>query len=310
MTGKVHEHDTRISMVASAPAEVDAGSEMALAVRVTCSSGCDLRGTTVEIIAPDAVVIGEIDVTELDKKENETGEFVVKAPTTPGSYTWTASFPAQEQHGVLHKASSVPFSFAVKPHVTSIAVWDVPSPIVVNSKFKVKVGVRCSADCRLTDSKVEIYDQEGSRVATELLGGVPWQGTSGLYWTDVELESPGTEGYRAWQAKFPKPDEALAHEAACFAFGFMTARPPEHQVAVEVIDKRTKTPIENAYVLLSPYRNHTGQDGVAKVGVARGEYELNVSKADYKPFQTNVNVSGDMAIRAELVFSPVKDNGR
>jgi hypothetical protein len=254
VTGNVQEHETSIAMVRAAPAELDAGSDMVLNVSVSCSSVCDLRGKIVEIIAQDAVVTREIGLTEFDETANETDEFVVKAPTTPGSYTWTAVFRAQEKEGVLHKESSTPFSFTVKPHVTSIAVWDVPSPIVLNTKFMLKVGVKCSGDCKLTDSKIEIYDQEGSKVATEKLGGVPWSGTNALYWTEVELKSPGTERYYTWEAKFPKPDSELAHEVASYTFGFVTARPPEHQVTVEVIDKDTKTPIENAYVLLSPYR--------------------------------------------------------
>lgn len=310
MAGKIQEHETSISVVKPAPAEVDAGSEMALNISVSCASACDLRGEIVEIIAQDEAVIGEIELAEFDEKGNETGEFVVKAPTAPGSYTWSAIFRAQEQKGVLHKARSAPFSFTVKPHVTSIAIWDVPSPIVLNNKFKFKVGVSCSLDCKLTDGKIEIYDQEGRQVATEKLGRVPWQGTNALYWTEVELESPCTEGRYTWQAKFPKPDSEPAHEAACFSFGFITARPPEHQVTVEVIDKDKNTPIENAYVLLSPYRNYSGDGGVAKIGVAKGEYELNVAKADYKPFQTIINVATDMAVKAELVYAPVKDNGR
>jgi len=35
-----------------------------------------------------------------------------------------------------------------EPHTTSVAVWDVPSPVVMNCRLKVKVGVTCSATCR------------------------------------------------------------------------------------------------------------------------------------------------------------------
>ncbi len=310
MIGQVYEHETSISMVAPYPAAVDAGTEMALNVSVSCSEGCDLRGKTVEIIADQGDVIGEIELAELGETANETGEFVVKAPTAPGSHTWAAVFRAHEKQDVLHKECSAPFTFTVKPHVSSIAVWDISSPIVVDTKFKVKVGVRCSIDCSLAGSMIEIYDQEGGKVGSGELGGDPWKGTNALYWTEVDLAAPSTEGYYTWQAKFPKPNLALAHEAASFTFGFITARQPEHQVKVDVIDKNTKNPIDGAYVLMSPYRNHTNEDGVATVGVARGEYELQVSKPDYRPFQTTVNVCGDMVIRAELIFSPVKDNGR
>ena len=189
-----------------------------------------------------------------------------------------------------------------------MTVWDVPSPIVLKSKFKLKVGVRCSAKCKLTDSKVEIYDQESSKVATETLGNVPWPETAGLYWAEVGLEAPGTEGYYTWEAKLPTTDLKLPHEEASWIFGFSTARPPEHVVTVEVTDKRTKTPIKNALVGLqsygTPYRNRTDDGGLARVSVPKGDYKLSIVHGDYETFEMTVEVAGDVAIKAELVFAP------
>lgn len=307
MTGEVKAHETSTSMVKAGPAELDAGSDMALKVRVSCSSACDLRGKTVKIVTPGAAVKGmEIEPTEFDGEANETSEFVVKAPTKPGEYTWTAVFPAQEKEGVPHKESSAPFSFIVKSHSTSMSVWDVPSPVVLKTKFKLKVGVRCSAKCSLTGQKIEIYNHESSKVATEKLGNVPWRNTAALYWAQVELEAPGTEGYYTWEARFPTTDLELAHEEASYHFGFTTARPPEHVVTVEVIDKGTKTPIKNAHVVLHPhsgypYRGYTDDAGVAKLEVPKGEYTLYASKGDeYRTFQTTVEITDDATIKAEL----------
>ncbi len=308
MTEEVQAHETSISMVEAAPAELYDGTDMALKVKVLCPSACDLRGKIVKIIAQDAVVVKEIELVTFHRMygaANETDQFAVKAPTKPGSYTWTAVFPAQEKEGVLHKESSTPFSFIVKLQATSIAVWDIPSPIVFNTKFKLKVGARCSADCKLTDKKIEIYDHEGGKVATEKLGDVPWPCTDTLYWAEVELKAPGTEGYYRWTVKFPKPDLELPHEAASYTFGFATARQPEHVVTVEVIDKDTKSPIKNAHVLLHPYRGYTDECGVAKIGVTKGKYKLYVSKeGDYETFQTTVKVASDIAIKAELLVAP------
>jgi hypothetical protein len=203
----------------------------------------------------------------------------------------------------------MPVVFNVKPHATSIAVWDVPSPIAFNDKFKIKVGVRCSAECSLTDKKIAIYGQKGKKVATGALGGVPWPGTSALYWAEVGLEAPGVEGYYRWRVKFPKPDLELPHEEASYHFGFTTARPPEHVVTVEVIDKNTKAPIKGAHVLLRPhsgypYRGYTDEGGVAKLEVPKGEYTLYASKGDeYQTFQTTVEITDDATIKAELLVA-------
>jgi hypothetical protein len=312
VTEEVQAHETSTSMVKAALAELDAGTDMALKVRVSCSSNCNLQGGKLRIADDDGAVVKEIELTEFDGTENETDEFIVKAPVEPGAYTWTAVFLAQEKEGVLHEGSSAPFSFIVKPHATSMAVWDVPSPIAFNDKFKIKVGVKCSAECNLTDKKIAIYDHKRKKVATGTLGGVPWPGTSALYWAEVELEAPGVDGYYRWSVKFRKPDLELPHEEASDHFGFTTASPPEHMVTVEVIDEDTKAPIKNALVTLrscgTPYRNRTDGGGVARVSVPKGEYEVYVSAYDKETFKTTVEVASDIAIEAELLVGPSIDD--
>lgn len=308
MTVKVQAHETSMSMVEPFPLEVDAGTDIALKARVSCPEPCDLRGRIVRIVRQDAGVVKEVELTEFDGTVNQTDEFVVKAPIELGEYTWTAVFPEQEKEGVLHEESSTPFSFIAKPHATSMAIWDVPSPIAFGDEFRIKVGVRCSADCNLMDRKIGIYNHKGKKVATGALGGVPWPGTTALYWAEVELEAPGTEGLYTWEAKFPKPESELLHEEASYHFGFTTARPPEHVVTVEVLDQAKKTPIKGAVVALrsrgTPYRNRTDDAGVARLSVPKGEYKLYVSKTDYKGFQTTAEVAGDAKVKAELIFWP------
>jgi hypothetical protein len=304
VTVEVKAHETNTSMVKAALAELDAGTDFGMKVRLSCPHACDLRGSIIRIVAQDGTVVKEIELLEFDGTVNETDEFAVKAPIKPGEYTWTAVFPAQEKGDVLHEESSKPRSFTVKPHATSMAVWDVPSPIVFGDKFKIRVGVRCSAECKLMGKKIEIYDQEGGKVATETLGGVPWPTTSALYWVEVELEAPSIEGCYRWTVKFPKPDLELPHEGASYTFAFVTARPPEHVVTVEVIDKATKTPLKDAGVFLNPNKSYTDEHGVASVMVPKGGYELYVSKYEYEEFQTTIEVAGDVTVKTELVFCP------
>ena len=306
MAEEVQSHQTNTEMIQSAPPEVYAGTDITLKVRLSCPSACDLRGRIVKISAQDAVVAEGIELTQFDGAANETDEFVVKAPIEPGECTCTAVFPAEDKEGILHAESSVAFSFIVKPHATSMAVWDVPSPIAFSTKFKPKVGVRCSAECKLSGKEVEIYNHEGARVATGTLGDVPWSATTALYWAAVELEAPGTEGYYPWEAKFPKPDLELPHEGTAHTFAFVAARPPEHVVTVEVIDRAKKKPLKNALVALyssgAPYRNRTDDGGVARVSVPKGEYELSVLMDNYRDFHTTAEVAGDATVRAELIF--------
>jgi len=306
VTEEVEVHETSTYMVKPSPPEVDAGADIPLKVEVSCPQGCDLRGSIVSIVVQDGAVAKQVELSEFDGRVNETDEFVVKAAIELGEYTWSAAFLAQDKEGILHEESSTPFSFTVKPHSTSIAVWDVPSPIALNDKFKIKVGVKCSSACKLTDKEIRIYGRKGKKVATVALGGVPWPATSALYWAEVKLEAPGTQGYHRWRVKFRKPDLELPHEEASYHFGFTTARPPEHVVTVEVTDKRTRASIKGARVALHSsgalYRNRTDDGGVARLSVPKGDYTLYASKArEYETFQTTVEITDDVTIKAELL---------
>lgn len=306
MTQEVQAHETNIHMPQSVPADVYAGTDISLKISLLCSSGCDLRGKIVRITAQDAVV-KETELVTFDGTGNETDEFAVKAPTEPGEHMWTAVFPAQEKEGILHEQSSTALSFIVKAHSTSMAVWDVPSPVAFGDRFRIKVGVKCSAGCELRDKEIEVFDHGGRKVASGALGGAPWSDTRALYWREVGLEAPGEEGHYVWRIEFPKRDVDLLHEESSSSFSFTTGRPPEHLVTVEVIGQDTKAPLRRAEVLLRPesgfpYRGSTDESGVAKVEVPNGEYTLYVSKGDdYATFQTTVDANGNVTVKTELV---------
>jgi hypothetical protein len=305
---EVKVHETSASMDKSAFSELDVGSDMALKVKISCPSHCNLQGGQVRIADDAGAILKELELTSFEGAANETDEFVLKAPTKPGEYTWMAVFAAREKEGILHEESSAPFSFIAKPHATSMAVWDVPSPVMYNAGFNLKVGVGCSAACKLTGQEVEIYDHQGAKVAMGTLGDLPWSATRALYWVEVPLKAPGTGEYYQWTVKFPKPDMELAHEGTAHTFAFGTASPPEHVVTVEVIDKYTGTPIRNAQVTLhssgTPYGDRTDDAGVARLNVPKGEYQLYVYMRFYEDFQTTAEVSSDLTVKAELLSDP------
>jgi len=307
VTAEVKVHETTTSVVEAPLAEVDGSADMALKVRVSCSSACDLWGRMVRIVAHDDALAGETALVFFDGTANETDEFVVSAPFEPGEYTWAAVFPAQEKAGVLHEESSTSFSFTVEPHATSVEVWDVPSPIAFGDEFKIKVGVRCSGECSLAGEKIEIYDHEGTEVATGMLGEEPRSGTAALYWAEVELKAPGTEGRHRWTARFLKPDSESPHEETSSTFTFVSASQPECAVTIEVVDKDAETPNMNAHVRLRPlvyrgstYMAHTDERGVATLRVPRGKYQLYVWGDEYEKVVPSVKVDGNLTKRVEL----------
>src|SRR5690349_16641636 len=64
----------------------------------------------------------------------------------------------------------------VDQHKTSLAIWDLDSPVVVGRTGRMKVGAKCSAGCGLTRHQIEIHDQSGVAVAQGPLGAETWPG--------------------------------------------------------------------------------------------------------------------------------------
>ena len=307
MTEQVNTHETKTTLSQAAPAQVYVGGDITLQARVSCSLSCDLRDGKVEIVNRDAV-LKQIELTAFDGEVNETEEFVLQAPTEPGEYTWTAVYAEQKQEDVLHEPSSAAFSFVVKPHTISLSLWDTPFPVELDSSFTLKAGARCSAGCKLTGEKIEIYDQQGAKLATGTLGEDPWQDTTAMYWTELELQAPSEEDIYKWELKCPKPDLEPRHEGSAHTFTFRTAKPPEHVVTVEVTKEYRKTPVEEALVSLYSggvsYRGFTDGAGLVRLNVPKGEYNFAVSAADYLELEGTIEVAADMPFMVELSWFP------
>ncbi len=218
---------------------------------------------------------------------------------------------------------------AAAPHPTSIAVWGVPSPVVVSSRFSVTVGVRCPQACSLTGEPVVVRDAAGAEVGRGRLGSQPAPGTRALYAAEVALAAPADAGVHAWTAAFPAagpgaaaaeeggtaaapPPETAAppeapHAEAQAAFSFRVAARPEHRVTLTVHDRDTEDPLAAVEVHLGPYRAATDARGRARVEVPPGRYDLYVRKAGYAPHTEDVAVTGDLALRVAAAPAPDVD---
>ena len=110
------------------------------------------------------------------------------APREIGVFEWTLVLPEQEVGGIALAQATLTFSFSTGEHATSLAAWDVPSPVVAGEKFSVKVGAKCTACCALNGQRVELRDEKGGVLAAGPLGEAVWPGTEGLYWTELEAD--------------------------------------------------------------------------------------------------------------------------
>jgi hypothetical protein len=288
------------------PEVVDAGAKLTLHGEVSCSPACDLRGHNLLIKDETGADASTVEFINFDGEISETGEFVVNAPVRPGQYRWQAVCPAIVKDGSSYPEALVPIPFTVKPHATSVVVWDIPSTVVAGERFNIKVGIKCSSECDLKDHNFGIYNHEGVQVAAVTLSGNRWPGT-GLYFVELEVEAPAAEDLYTWSIKCPESAVGIPHDEGFVSFGIRVVRHPECLVTVDTVDRETQVPLSGARVVMHPYRAVADEQGVATVHVAKGAYNLFVSQTGYLTFALPVEVTANMTARAELDLEPVPE---
>ena len=296
-------HKTTLEVCPSTVLEAAAATELKLKVKVACESGCNLQGNVIRILLA-GYSAREIPLTSFDSGMNETAEFSLAVPISVGIHDCRVLFPEPADERIFHVENSASVTLNVTPHKSSLAVWDLTCPVVVNSATKMKVGAKCSAGCVMRDCEIEILDDTGITITTARLRSTPWPETLALYWTEADLPSPSKEGAYSWYVRLKSGNLNVAHESASFPFNLIVVRAPEHTVTLSILEKETKAPVADVQVRLGPHRAATAETGWAKLEVPKGSYELNVWKAGYEVRSTCVDVFEDMTIALEIVPAP------
>ena len=81
-------------------------------------------------------------------------------------------------------------------------------------------------------------------------------------------------------------------------------RPPQHSVAVKVVQKDVGTPIEDAQIRLGVYFAYSDSNGVAKIAMPRGTYTLDVLKTGFEAPSRVLDVHEDVTVEVEVVIVP------
>ena len=287
------------------PIEAAAGSDVVVRLRASCPAGHDRCGMAIQAAAPDGSQTSHV-LASHDGAVSETGDIVLKVPPRIGEHVWRFALPAHEIAGSRYETVALAVPVQARPQATSLAVWDIPSPVVTGAPFTVKVGAKSAADCELKGRGIEIC-RGGEVVARGVLGDAPWPGTAALYWTELMLVAPAKEGMASWTARFEAAELALPHQDASSSFGAAIVRSPEHRLTVRVVEKDTAHPVEEALVRLGAYRAATGRSGLAEILLPKGRYELNVWKAGYDIAPTTLEFDKDVSIEIEAIVAPEED---
>ena len=132
-------HATTIELKEPPPLEVPVGATFVVKVAVTCVNGCDLHEQRLAIAAP----AGAGEARQSASEDPEIGEFheiAMRAPPRVGEHVWRIALAQASDVG--HKAEPLAISVSVKPQATSLAVWDIPSPVVMGQAFAIKAGAK------------------------------------------------------------------------------------------------------------------------------------------------------------------------
>jgi hypothetical protein len=304
-------HGARACAVELSPREVDAGGELTVVVRASCTEGCDLEGQAVSIRSEDGSELAVAELAEVEPTEVEgdrdmyaTPAVVLQAPLDVGEHVWRAVLAAVEKDGVLHEETATEFVFSTKAHAASVNVWGVPSAIPVGESFSFKVGMKCSAGCKLAGRQVSVFNHEDAPVAAGYLRDDPWPDTSALYFVELRAKAPRETGDYLWRVETPGSESGVPHAAGSSTFTVKIVGSADHEVTVEAFDPEKGAPIKGAHVLLHPYRALTNDQGVAKVRVAKGTYKLFVSGFNYIAYESIIDVANNVTLRAELAVEP------
>ena len=299
-------HTVTIALNDPAPVEVPVGATFVVNVAVACAQGCDLHGHALNIAGPAGA--GEIHQAPSENPDaDDAFEVILQAPPRVGNHVWRISLPRDQADGVRHDAEPLSINVSVKPQASSLAVWDIPSPVVMGQAFDIKAGAKSAGDFKLTGRAIEVCDETGAVLAQGCLGDAPWPGTSGLYWTQLRLSAPDRDGPYAWTVRFAATDVELPHDGATSSCTVAVVRPAEHRLTVRVTEKDTSNPVDGADIRVGVHRATTDPAGLAAVDIPKGTYELVVWKVGYDVPVQSIEIHADRMVQAEAVVVPEED---
>ena len=288
------------------PIAAAAGSDIVLKLRASCPAGRDRTGMALTVIAPGGSAAVHA-LTRHDGTVSETGDVVLKAPPRVGKHVFRFVLPPHEIAGTRYQETALDVPVSVMPQATSLAVWAVPSPVVVGQRFAVKAGAKSTADCALAGLCIEVCDHSGAVAARGRLSDMPWPGTAALHWTELDLAAPPAEGIATWSVRFEAAGLDLPHDGAATAFSVAVVRPPEHTLTVKVIEKETAAPVADVELRLGAFRGTTGASGVAEIRMPKGNYQLQLWKVGYAAPPRPVEIGADAFVQIEALAIPEED---
>jgi hypothetical protein len=186
----------------------------------------------------------------------------------------------------------------------SLAVWDVPMPVVAGEKFSIKVGAKSAAGRTLAGCRVEVSDAAGAVVASGTLGDKPWPETEALYWIALDVPAPAQQQSDEYAVRFIPDSDEPARDAVASRFSVTATAKPEHKLTVKVTEQATTAALEGVEIRLGSFRARTNAAGRAELHVCKGEYQLQLCRTAHIAPPKPINIEGDTSVELTMVHVP------
>ena len=272
-------------------------------VTVSCPLGGNLQGRSVSLITHEASMTRE--VVQRENGTTGTEPFAIQLGDQIGDFVWVIECAGDESTAAVPLDGYVRVPVSVGLHHTSMAVWDVASPVAMGRTFMATVGVQCSGNCNLGGLPIEIRNEAGTLMGLGRLDDVPLPGTA-LYCSKIELPAPTADGVSSFVATFAPSSADGSHSGACAGFTVRVDQPAAHRVQVRVIEKETRLPVDDVEVRLGHYTTFTDHNGESSIELPTGAHELTLRKDGYKAPPRIVDVRDNVVMEVEAFIAPTR----
>jgi hypothetical protein len=186
----------------------------------------------------------------------------------------------------------------------SLAVWDVPMPVVAGENFSIKVGAKSATSRASAGGRVEVRDSTGATVATGTLGDNPWPETEALYWTALDVRAPAEQQVAEYAVRFIPDSAAPVHEAVATRFSVTAAAKPEHKLTVKVTEQTSAEALGGVEIRVGAFGGRTNAVGQAQLQVCKDEYQLQLFRTAHIALPKLIKIDGDTSVELTMLHVP------
>lgn len=172
----------------------------------------------------------------------------------------------------------------------SLAVWDVPMPVVIGETFAIKAGA-----VGAKGATVEVSDPSGKVVASGTFGNEPLPGTQGLYWTTLDVPAP---------ARQEAVQYTVQTDGARSLFAVAAAPMAEHTLTVSIVERNTREALGGVEIRLGAFHARTGKDGRASLKIAKGHYQLKLWRNGHIAPDRPLSIDNDATLALTMLHVP------